>query len=141
MKKIIFICLFCFSTLSFAELGSSIFSFDGQDFIRTDTTLIDENGNPVDTSGEIIASGAQALDGKVEDAFELIHRLANSEYVEQVFVRHAFRYWMGRNETIDDAPALKAAHKAYQDSGGSMKALIISLLTSDAFLYRKPVQN
>ena len=46
MKKIIFICLFCFSTFSFAELGSSIFSFDGQDFIRTDTTLIDENGNP-----------------------------------------------------------------------------------------------
>ena len=46
MKKIIFICLFCFSTLSFAELGSPIFSFDGQDFIRTDTTLIDENGNP-----------------------------------------------------------------------------------------------
>ena len=46
MKKIIFICVLCFSTLSFAELGSSIFSFDGQDFIRTDTTLIDENGNP-----------------------------------------------------------------------------------------------
>ena len=44
--KIIFICVLCFSTLSFAELGSSIFSFDGQDFIRTDTTLIDENGNP-----------------------------------------------------------------------------------------------
>jgi hypothetical protein len=46
MKKIIFFCLLCFSTLSFAELGSSIFRFDGQDFIRTDTTLIDENGNP-----------------------------------------------------------------------------------------------
>ena len=46
MKKIIFICLFCFSTFSLAELGSSIFSFDGQDFIRTDTTLMDENGNP-----------------------------------------------------------------------------------------------
>ncbi len=102
---------------------------------------VDENGNPVDASGEIIASGVPELDRKVEDAFELIHRLANSEYVEQVFVRHAFRYWMGRNETINDAPTLKAAHKAYQDNGGSMKALIISLLTSDSFLYRKPVQN
>jgi hypothetical protein len=102
---------------------------------------VDEKGNPVDASGEIIASGVQELDGKVEDAFELIHRLANSEHVEQVFVRHAFRYWMGRNETIDDAPTLKAAHKAYQENGGSMKALIISLLTSDSFLYRKPVRN
>lgn len=46
MKKTVFICFFCFSTLSFAELSSSIFSFDGQDFIRTETTLIDENGNP-----------------------------------------------------------------------------------------------
>lgn len=45
MKTFISIFLFCFSTLSFAELGSTIFSFDGQDFIRTDTTLIDENGN------------------------------------------------------------------------------------------------
>ena len=45
MKKIIFICFLCFSTLSFAELGSTIFSFDGQDFIRTETTLMDENGN------------------------------------------------------------------------------------------------
>ena len=101
----------------------------------------DEFGNPVDASGEIIASGVPELDGKVEDAFELIHRLANSEYVEQVFVRHAFRYWMGRNETLADAPTLKAAHKAYQDNGGSMKALIVSLLTSDSFLYRKPAQN
>ena len=81
------------------------------------------------------------MDGKVENAFELIHRLANSEYVKQVFVRHAFRYWMGRNETINDAPTLQAAYKAYQDNGGSMKALIISLMTSDSFLYRKPVQN
>jgi hypothetical protein len=102
---------------------------------------VDENGNPVDASGEIIASGVEELDGKVKDAFELIHRLANSEYVEQVFVRHAFRYWMGRNETINDAPTLKAAHQAYQNNGGSMRALIISLLTSDSFLYRKPVNR
>ena len=102
---------------------------------------VDEHGNPVDASGEIIASGVEELDGKVEDAFELIHRLAKSEHVEQVFVRHAFRYWMGRNETINDAPTLKAAHKAYQENGGSMKALIISLLTSDSFLYRKPAQD
>ena len=56
---------------------------------------------------------------------------------KQVFVRHAFRYWMGRNETINDAPVLQDAYKAYEESGGSMKALLISLLTSDAFLYRK----
>lgn len=96
-----------------------------------------ELGQPVDTSGEIIESGDPALDGPVKDAIEMIGKLAESERVEQVFVRHAFRFWMGRNETLHDAPVLQAAHRAYRDSGGSMKALIASLVTSDAFLYRK----
>ncbi|MFK8114411.1 MAG: DUF1588 domain-containing protein [Rubripirellula sp.] len=95
-----------------------------------------ELDKPVDTSGEIIDSGDPTLDGKVADAIELIQRLAESERAEQVFVRHAFRFWMGRNETLHDAPVLQEAHRAYRDNGGSMKALIVSLLTSDAFLYR-----
>ena len=96
-----------------------------------------ENGEPVDTSGEIIDSGDPELDGPVENAIELIERLSNSQRVKQVFVRHVFRFWMGRNETINDAPVLQAAFKAYEQNDGSMKALLESLLTSDAFLYRK----
>jgi hypothetical protein len=96
-----------------------------------------ELDKPVDTRGEIIDSGDPELDGPVENAIDMITRLANSERVEQVFVRHAFRYWMGRNETINDAPILQEAQRAYRESGGSMQALITSLVTSDAFLYRK----
>jgi Protein of unknown function (DUF1588)/Protein of unknown function (DUF1592)/Protein of unknown function (DUF1585)/Planctomycete cytochrome C len=92
---------------------------------------------PVDSSGEIIASGDSTLDGKVDNAIELIEKLARSERTSQVFVRHAFRFWMGRNETLNDAPVLQAAHQAYKDNGGSMKAMLVSLLTSDAFLYRR----
>ena len=62
---------------------------------------------------------------------------ADSHLVRQVFVRHAFRYFMGRNETLRDASTLRRADLAYVKSEGSMKALIISLLTSDSFLYRK----
>ena len=97
-----------------------------------------ELNQPVDTTGEIIDSGDPALDGKVANAIEMIQKLAASERVEQVFVRHAFRFWMGRNETLNDAPVLQDAHQAYNASGGSMKALLTSLLTSDAFLYRTP---
>ncbi|MCA9207688.1 MAG: DUF1588 domain-containing protein, partial [Planctomycetales bacterium] len=82
------------------------------------TTELDK---PVDTSGEILNSGDPSIDGKVANAIELIQKLAKSERVEQVFVRHAFRFWMGRNETLNDAPVLQAAHRAYRDSGGSMK--------------------
>jgi hypothetical protein len=95
-----------------------------------------ELNKPVDTTGEIIDSGDPELDGKFANAIEMIQKLAESKRAEQVFVRHTFRFWMGRNETLNDAPVLQKAHRAYKDSGGSMKALLVSLLTSDAFLYR-----
>jgi hypothetical protein len=66
----------------------------------------------------------------------MIRKLAESERAEQVFVRHAFRFWMGRNETLNDALVLQDGHRAYKERGGSMNALIVSLLTSDSFLYR-----
>jgi len=91
---------------------------------------------PVDTTGEIIDSGDPELDGEVADAIEMIKRISESERTEQVFVRHAFRFWMGRNETLNDRPVLQDAYRAYKESGGSMKAMLTSLLTSDAFLYR-----
>lgn len=96
----------------------------------------EELGKPVDTTGQIIESGVPELDGEVGNAIEMIRKLAQSERAEQVFVRYAFRFWMGRNETLHDAPVLQEAHRAYKESGGSMNALITSLLTSDAFLYR-----
>ena len=96
-----------------------------------------EQGKPADTTGEIILSTDPSLDGPVKDPLEMIQKLAASERVKQVFVRHAFRFWMGRNETINDAPILQAAYRAYRDNNGSMKALLTSILTSDAFLYRK----
>ncbi len=97
--------------------------------------------NPVDTTGEIIESGDPALDGKVDNAIDMIRKLAESQRAEQVFVRYAFRFWMGRNETLNDAPVLQKAHRDYKENGGSMKALLTSLLTSDAFLYRTRSQS
>ena len=96
-----------------------------------------ELGKPVDTTGAITNSGVRGLDAKVPDAVAMLHRLADSPLVRQVFVRHAFRYFMGRNETLRDASTLRRVDLAYVKSGGSMKSLIISLLTSDSFLYRK----
>lgn len=99
-----------------------------------------EKGKKVNTEGAIIDSGDAELDGPVENALEMIDRLAASDRVHQVFVRHAFRFWMGRNETLNDAPVLREAYRAYRDNGGSMNALLKSLLTSDAFLYRKVLE-
>jgi hypothetical protein len=91
---------------------------------------------PLDTTGVLDGTGDPALDGPVKDPFDLIRRLAAAQRVEQVFVRHLFRFFIGRNETLADGPTLVAAHRAYRESGGSLKAALASLLTSDSFLHR-----
>ena len=48
---------------------------------------------------------------------------------------------MGRNEMLSDAPTLMAADEAYLNSGGSFDALLISLLSSDSFVFRKEVEK
>ena len=88
-------------------------------------------------TGEIANTDDPELDGPVVDAYELVHRLADSERVRQVFIRHVFRYFFGRNETVEDAATLQKADRDYVESDGSFKTLVVSLLTSDAFLYRR----
>ena len=56
-------------------------------------------------------------------------------------MRHAFRFFMGRNERPQDAATLIAAERAYAEKGGRMKALIVELLASDSFLYRAPLEQ
>lgn len=92
---------------------------------------------PVVTTGYLRGSGDPKLDGPVKDAFDLIDRLGKSNRVRQSIIRHAFRFFMGRNEMLSDSETLMAADKAYLESGGSFKAVIVSLLTSDSFMYRR----
>jgi len=44
---------------------------------------------------------------------------------------------MGRNEMLSDSRTLVAAERAYLANNGSFKALVVSLLSSDSFLYRR----
>jgi mono/diheme cytochrome c family protein len=94
----------------------------------------------LDTTGLVAFVGDPTLEGPIKNPIEFVRKLAASERVEQVFVRHAFRYWLGRNESPGDAATLQAAHKAYRGDGGSMKSLIAALLGSESFLYRLPPQ-
>ena len=98
-----------------------------------------ELGRPVDASGKIDLTGDKRIDKTlVTGAIDFLRKLSESERVEQVFVRHVFRYFTGRNENLGDGPSLRAAHKAYRESGGSFRALVSSVLSSDSFLLRTP---
>ena len=139
-------CWKCHKTVD--PLGLPFEQFDHIGRYRTAEIVVDKEKNkattgrrtmttvPIDTTGAITDSGDPKIDGEVKGPFDLIEKLAQSERVEQVFVRHVFRYFLGRNETLADGPTLVAAHKAYRDSGGSFKALLASLLSSESFLFR-----
>ena len=92
---------------------------------------------PVDANVVLDNTGDELLNSEYDNALELIEKLADSDRVRQSMIRHVFRYFMGRNEMLIDSQTLIAADKAYMESGGSFKSLLISLLTSDSFLYRK----
>ena len=96
---------------------------------------------PVETRGELEGTGDDSLDGQVAGAMDLAERLAKSERVRQSIIRHAFRYFMGRNERLSDSKTLIDADQAYINSNGSFDALIVSLLTSDSFIYRKAIEK
>ena len=96
-----------------------------------------ERGKPVETGGRVDYTDDEALEGDVGDVREMMERIARSDLARQSFLRHVFRFWMGRNETPRDSSTLRAMDRAYVDSGGSFTEALVALLTSDSFLLRK----
>ncbi|MDG2131400.1 MAG: DUF1588 domain-containing protein [Fuerstiella sp.] len=96
-----------------------------------------EKVKPVDTSGSISLTADATIEGDVLGVREMMEKLASSKLVRQSFIRHVFRFWMGRNEMLSDSKTLMAMDRAYVESDGSFKELLVCLLTSDSFLYRK----
>jgi hypothetical protein len=94
---------------------------------RHRTTELDR---PVDTTGNFNGES-------VEGPIELLHRLADSKRVRQVFLRHVFRFFCGRNETLGDARTLREMESAYHRHEGSLKSSILELLVSDSFVQRR----
>ena len=89
-----------------------------------------ELDRPVDTTG--------VLHGVVvQDPIELLHQLADSKRVHQVFLRHAFRFFCGRNETLADAQTLRNMEVTYHQQQGSLKESLLELLVSDSFIQRQ----
>ncbi len=120
-------------------LGIPFEQFTHYGRFRTEERTPDGTIVPVDPSTTLVVTGDPALDGKtVANATELAELLANSERVEGCFVRNAFRYFAGRNETYEDSCTLASMRDAYRDNDGSFREMLVALATSDAFLYRHP---
>ena len=93
---------------------------------------------PIKVQGDFDALEIPGLTGKFNNAVDMIRKIAKTDRARQSIIRHLFRYLLGRNEMLSDSQSLIAADQAYIKSGGSFKAVVISILTSDSFLYRRP---
>jgi hypothetical protein len=112
-------------------LGYAFETYNHAGFLRSD-----DHGMQPDGSTVLEGMPDPALDGPIADAIELSTKLADSNHVKRCFIRHSFRFFMGRNETPRDSCALSAMENAYDDSGGSFFAMLEALATHDTFLYR-----
>ena len=110
------------------DLGLPFEQFDFLGHYRTQ-----ELGKPVEVTGTVRGKA-------VDDPYAYVRMLSQSRRVQQVFLRHVFRFFSGRNETITDANTLIAMDQAYQDSG-SLKAAVKTLFQSDSFLKRQFAQT
>ena len=111
------------------------FGFESYDAIGQFIT--EEAGKPIDDSGEIV--GSKDADGKFNGAVELANRLATSEEVRACVVTQWFNYGHGRTTTKEDSCTIQQLRTTFADAKYDVKALLIGLTQTDAFLYRKPV--
>jgi Protein of unknown function (DUF1588)/Protein of unknown function (DUF1592)/Protein of unknown function (DUF1595)/Protein of unknown function (DUF1585)/Protein of unknown function (DUF1587) len=95
----------------------------------------DENGLPIDATGELVSAGTSS--GTFSGAVELAKKLATSPEVRTCVQKQWFRFSLGRFEGPEDACTLQSLAADFEASDFDVKTLLLSLVTSDAFRYRK----
>ncbi|MEE2786213.1 MAG: DUF1588 domain-containing protein [Myxococcota bacterium] len=124
-------CLGCHTLMDPLGLTFEMFDHVGE-YQMTDQVAIDPSGSLV---------GAGEVDGPVRNAVELSERLAQSTRAQQCHVRTTFRYWFGRNETVDDACTIAALWTTYLENDGDFRAVLTALLTADAWRLRRSIND
>lgn len=97
---------------------------DYQGAVDATTTLTTDNAIP-----------DEGLLGDYDDAVDMMERFADSSYVKRCFIRHTFRYFAGRDETVADACTLAQMEQTYDDTG-SFVTMLATLMASDTFTHR-----
>lgn len=92
-----------------------------------------DNGVPIDASGELPMSDAA---GPFSGPVELAQRMAQSLEAQSCYVGSWLTYAYGRTETTQDACTRASLERAFAEVGGNVKALLLALTQTDAFLYR-----
>ncbi len=111
------------------------FAFENYDGIGAYRTV--EAGQPVDSTGTLVTPGSATI--SFQNALDLFKQLSRSTEVQSCVDRQWTRFMMGRPETTDEAGSMSVAYqKAATTSGFSVRDLMTTLVTSKAFMYRRP---
>jgi len=92
-----------------------------------------ENGKPIDASGEIVDTD---VPGAFDGAAELGKKLATSGELRQCVATQWFRFAFGRGEETADACAIERLDKAFGDSGNRVRDLLLAMTQSEGFTLR-----
>ncbi len=109
------------------------FGFENYDAVGAFRTM--EGNLPVDASGEVVATAD--IDGPFDGAVELAGMLASSSNVHQCVSNQWLNYALGRVVGDEDSCSSESVYAAFEESDLDVPSLILSVVTSDAFRYRR----
>jgi len=93
-----------------------------------------DGDKPIDDSGEVNASD---VPGAFHGVPGLARKLTASAQARRCYVKQWFRFAYGRGETAQDACSLERLDEQFVKNGRDIRALMLSLTQTDAFLHRK----
>jgi Protein of unknown function (DUF1592)/Protein of unknown function (DUF1588)/Protein of unknown function (DUF1585) len=107
-------------------------AFEGFDAIgRARTT---DNGAPVDTTGRLLLPSSNGSPAEFHGPVDLANIVATDPTAESCLAKQWLSFALGRAVGDADQPSVTKLDAAFAASGFNLKALIVAVLTSDAFL-------
>jgi hypothetical protein len=92
-----------------------------------------ENGQTIDSSGELYRTDAQ---GRFGDALELMQRIADSNDGQACFIEHWLERAYRRGADPADACTQSRLLQAFDGSDGNLVELMVALAKTDKFRFR-----
>jgi len=99
----------------------------------------EQNGKPIDSTGEIIGSKGKDLDGTFDGATDLAHKLAESDQVAECIASQWFRFAYNRTATPEDSCNFEVINESFVASNYNIRELLVTLTQTESFYYRHQV--
>ncbi|MFT5355564.1 MAG: hypothetical protein ACI9KE_002783 [Polyangiales bacterium] len=124
-------CIACHDRMN--PLGNLFELYNHAGYFREDDHGQAPDGSTVLTN--LPLGAGEDLNGTYASPFEFVEALADSRLARRGWIRHAFRYFMGRDETMADQCTLAEMEAAYE-ARGSFVDMVAALAATDTFARR-----